>query len=142
MSSAVVQAYGLRKRRGGNDINVPSPSGSPQAQPLKAPHIPTSIPELTHSAYVGLDGESQTAVLWLKSRIVDGIQPSSALHSTPTYRPRGEDRPLTFKNVEIAFQLSVLLWRPFLKLFWGGRRWQIMGSLGRKLIKGSLPAAK
>jgi len=149
-SSSVQSTDALRLRKvgvgsGGSPVTKPTIPRIPPA-PTKMNHNDIYPPDQAkpispiHAVDRELPKEDQersiTAQLWLQSRFTDSHTGSS------TYTPRGEDRPVNIRNIKIAVQLVLHLWRPFLGLFWEGRRLRVIGFMIRKLIRGSIPAAK
>ncbi len=142
-----VQAWSTAfTRRGGARRRIGRPSasstingqGDAAQSTLMKPRGTLDLPK-------GDQHRSVVAQLWLRSRLLEVDQVSSPRkgRSIPdVYRSRGEDRPLTIANISIAFRLIGLLWADFLGLFWRDHRWRVNAFLGRRLVKGVLPAAK
>jgi hypothetical protein len=159
-SSAYRIADRLRLRRGsgrGGGVGVggrnrPGHTGTETSDPLSSRPVSSGHatlyppPEKSRTTYDKQslpESDRQRPVvsqLWLQSRLIHPPLPNS----TTSYTPRGEDRPLTLRNIKIALRLrlGLHLWRRFLLLFWEGRKLRITGYLVRRLIRGSIPALK
>lgn len=128
----------LRRRVGQrNGHSVPKPATAVELEPRSSEAATLPRKGAEHSPVVQI---------WLASRVLlpgeQAREPRKGVNLDPTYRTRGDDRPLTLDNIRMALALSVLLWRRFLGLFWKEQQARMTAFILRRMLKGFLPAAR
>lgn len=138
VSSMEDRADKLRQRKAPLNTTRPSRDKDPTEEIIGQENIGTPPSSETIKINTStLDHRSEIAQLWLQSRLEYAPEEDG-----PSYRRKGEYRPLTRENIRISVRLFRLLFKPFVQLFWEGNEWKIMGYVFGRLVKGIFPAGR